>query len=185
MTNVTQLLMRIESGDEKAASELFPLVYKELRRLANWQMAGEKPGQTLQATALVHEAYIQLVGAQNPINYSDSKEFFSAAAQAMRHILVDVARQKLAEKRGGELARQDVNLSRIQVDRPAELLGVHDALDALAQHEPKAAQVVSLHYFGGFSLAEIAGILGVSRATVNRWWTYAKMWLRTNIQNSE
>ena len=185
MTDVTQLLMRIESGDAKAASELFPIVYKELRRLANWHMAGEKPGQTLQATALVHEAYIQLVGAQNPCNYSDRKDFFSAAAQAMRHILVDVARQKMAVKRGGELIRQDIELSGIQIDRPAELLGVHDALDALAQHDPQAAQVVSLHYFGGFSLAEIAEILGVSRATVNRWWTYAKIWLRTDIQDSQ
>ena len=103
----------------------------------------------------------------------------------MRHILVDVARQKMAIKRGGELIRQDIELSGIQIDRPAELLGVHDALDALADHDPQAAQVVSLHYFGGFSLAEIAEILGVSRATVNRWWTYAKIWLRTDIQDSQ
>ena len=117
MTNITQLLMRIESGDAKAASELFPIVYKELRRLANWQMANEKPGQTRQPTALVHEAYIQLVGAQTPNNYSGRKQFFSAASQAMRHILVNVARQKLAEKRGGELARKDVELSNIPIDR--------------------------------------------------------------------
>ena len=185
MTDVTQLLMRIESGDSKAAAELFPVVYNELRRLANWQMQGEKPGQTLQATALVQEAYVQLVGAQNPVNYACRKDFFSAAAEAMRHILVDVARQKMAQKRGGGLARQDLDLSGIQVEKPAELLEVHEALDALAEHNPKAALVVTLHYFGGFSLAEIAELLGVSRATVNRWWTYAKIWLRTSIEESE
>lgn len=185
MTDVSQLLIRIESGDAKAASELFPIVYKELRRLANWQMAGEKPGQTLEATALVHEVYVRLVGAQNAAGYSGRKGFFSAAAQAMRHILVDVARKKLAQKRGAEHSRLEVDLSGIQVSNPAELLVVHDALDALTEHDPQAAQVVSLHYFGGFSLAEIAEILGVSRATVNRWWTYAKVWLRTSIEEPQ
>lgn len=177
--------MRIESGDAKAASELFPMVYQELRRLANRQMAGEKLGQTLQATALVHEAYIQLVGAENQCNYSGRKGFFSAAAEAMRHILVDVARKKMTQKHGGEFSRQDLDLVGIQVEQPAELLIVHEALDALAEHDPQAAQVVSMHYFGGFSLADIAEILGVSRATVNRWWTYAKIWLRTSIEDSE
>ena len=184
MSDVTQLLQRIESGDSKAAAELFPLVYNELRRLANWQMAGEKPGQTLQATALVHEAFVKLVGSEHSCNYSGRTPFFNAAADAMRHILVDVARQKMAQKRGGGFARQDVDISGIQVDKPTELLKVNDALDALANHNPKAAQVVNLHYFGGFSLAEIAEILGVSRATVNRWWTYAKAWLRTAIEDS-
>lgn len=181
MTDVTQLLYRIESGDSQAANELFPLVYDELRRLANWQMANEKPGQTLQATALVHEAYVHLVGAENPARYTERKGFFSAASLAMRHILVDVARKKLAQKRGVALARADVDLSQIHIERADELLIVHEALDALAKHDKDAAMVVSLHYFGGFSLAEIAEIQGVSRATINRWWTYAKIWLRTEI----
>ncbi len=180
--DVTELLMRIESGDCKAACDLFPIVYGELRRLANLQMAGEKPGQTLQATALVHEAYVRLVGAQHPSDYSGRKGFISAATEAMRHILVDVARKKLAQKRGGGIASQDLDLDSIQVERPSELLVVHDALDALAEHDPQAAQVVKMHYFGGLSLAEIADILGVSRATVNRWWTYSKIWLRTSIE---
>ena len=132
MTDVTQLLMRIESGDSKAASDLFPIVYSELRRLANLQMAGEKPGQTLQATALVHEAYVQLVGAQQPCNYSGRKGFISAATEAMRHILVDVARKKLAQKRGGGLSCSDLDLDGIQVEEPSELLVVHDAIDALS-----------------------------------------------------
>lgn len=182
MSKVTQLLIRIESGDSKAASDLFPIVYGELRRLANLQMAGEKPGQTLQSTALVHEAYVRLVGAQHPCNYSGRKGFISAATEAMRHILVDIARKKMTQKRGGGIATQDLDLDGILVERPSELLDVHEALDALAEHDPQAAQVVKMHYFGGLSLAEIAEILGVSRATANRWWTYAKIWLRTSIE---
>jgi RNA polymerase sigma factor (TIGR02999 family) len=185
MSDVTQLLVRIESGDSKAASELFPLVYGELRRLAHWQMAGEKPGQTLQATALVHEAYVKLVGGNNPINYSGKKGFYSAASDAMRHILVDVARQKMAQKRGGDFSREDVELASIQVEKPAELLAIHEALDALTEHDAHAAEVVTMHYFGGFSMAEIAEIQGLSRATINRKWVYARIWLRANIADSE
>ena len=184
MSEVTQLLIRIESGDTNAATDLFPIVYSELRRLASHQMAGEKPGQTLQATALVHEAFVRLVGTKKPCNYSGRKGFISAAAEAMRHILVDVARSKLAQKRGGGISSQDLDLDGIQVERPSELLVVHDALDAFTEHDPRAAEVVKMHYFGGLSLAEIAEVLGVSRATVNRWWTYAKIWLRTSIEES-
>jgi RNA polymerase sigma factor (TIGR02999 family) len=185
MSDITQLLNQIDAGDSKAASELFPLVYSELRRLANWHMAGEKLGQTLQPTALVHEAFIRLVGARQPFSFSGQKGFISAAAEAMRHILVDVARKKMAQKRGGEIAREDVDLYRVAVAKPEELLIVHDAIDALAAHDSQSAQVVSFHYFGGFSLAEVAEILGVSRATVNRRWTYAKIWLRSSIENSK
>ncbi len=159
MADITQLLSQIEAGDSKAASELFPLVYNELRRLANWHMAGEKPGQTLQPTALVHEAFIRLVGAQQPCSYSGHKGFISAAAEAMRHILVDVARKKMAQKRGGDIARDDVDLCSITVKKPAELLVVHEALDALAEHDPQAAQVVALHYFGGFSRPKLQRFL--------------------------
>jgi RNA polymerase sigma factor (TIGR02999 family) len=185
MSDVTQLLVRIESGDSKAASDLFPLVYDELRRLANWQMSSEKPGQTLQATALVHEAYVKLVGSSNPVNYSGKKGFFSAASEAMRHILVDVARQKMAQKRGGDVARQDIELANVPIEKPSEMLAVHEALNALTQHDSQAADVVVMHYFGGFSIAEIAELQGVSRATLNRKWTYARIWLRDYIVNAD
>lgn len=185
MSDVTQLLARIESGDSNAASDLFPLVYSELRRLANWQMANERPGQTLQATALVHEAYVKLVGSSNPVNYSGRKGFFSAASEAMRHILVDIARQKMAQKRGGDFVRQDLELAAVEIENPPELLAVHDALEALTRHDPQAAEVVIMHYFGGFSIAEIAELHGVSRATTNRKWTYARIWLRANIADAE
>lgn len=185
MSDVTEMLALIESGDSKAAIELFPLVYGELRRLANWQIANEKPGQTLQATALVHEAYVKLVGAGNAVNYSGKKGFLSAASEAMRYILVDVARQKMAQKRGGDFSRQDIDLATVEVEKPAELLAVNEALDALTQHDPKAAEVVIMHYFGGFSIAEIAELQGVSRATINRKWIYARIWLRASIAEAE
>ena len=185
MSDVTQLLVRIESGDSKAASELFPLVYNELRRLASWHMANEKRGQTLQATALVHEAFLRLVGGDTPILYSGRKGFFSAAAEAMRHILVDVARRKLAQKRGGNVAREDIELESVEIDKPDELLAIHDALDAFSAHDSDTAEIVVMHYFGGFSLAEIAEIKGISRATANRKWTYARIWLRANLHEAE
>lgn len=185
MSDVTQLLVRIESGDSKAASELFPLVYGELRRLADWHMGSEKSGQTLQATALVHEAYVKLVGRNNPVTYSGKKGFISAASEAVRQILVDVARQKMATKRGGDFSRQEFEHVAIAVEKPAELLAVHDALEALTQHDPQAAEIVVMHYFAGFSIAEIGELQGVSRATINRKWTYARIWLRANIIDSE
>lgn len=179
---VTQLLNRIEAGDGQAAAELFPLVYDELRRLAKRQLAGEKAGQTLQATALVHEAFVRMVGAGQQNAFSCRSHFFSAAAQAMRHILVDAARGKLAIKRGGKLEREAIDIDQVHCERPHEILAVHEALDALASIDPQSAEVVKLHYFGGFSLDEIADVLGVSRSTTNRWWRYARAWLRTEIE---
>jgi len=179
---VTQLLNRIEAGDGAAATKLFPLVYDELRRLAKRQLASEKRGQTLQATALVHEAFVRMVGASQQNAFSCRSHFFSAAAQAMRHILVDAARRKLAIKRGGELEREAIDVDQVHCERPDEILAVHEALDALATIDPQSAEVVKLHYFGGFSLDEIADVLGVSRTTVNRWWRYARAWLRTEIE---
>ena len=180
--DITQILDRIESGDPTASSELFPLVYDELRRLAKRQLAGEKRGQTLQATALVHEAFVRMVGASKQNAFSCRSHFFSAAAQAMRRILVDAARRKLAIKRGGELEREAIDVDQVHCERPDEILAVHEALDALASIDPQSAEVVRLHYFGGFSLDEIADVLGVSRTTINRWWRYARAWLRTEIE---
>jgi len=184
MVDVTQLLARIETGDSQAANELFPLIYDELRRMANWQLASQKPGQTLQPTALVNEAYIRLAGPNPCRKFSSREGFFAAASQAMRHILVDIARRKLAIKRGGDHSRADIDLDNVEVHRPAEILSVHEALSALEVHDPKAAQIVKLHYFSGLSLAEIAEIQNVSRATVHRYWVYAKTWLRAAIEDA-
>ena len=180
-TQVTQLLERMDAGDREAAIELFPLVYDELRRMAKWKLADEKAGHTLQPTALVNEAYVRLVGKNLDLKFESRKGFFVAAAEAMRHILVDSARRKLALKRGGKIEREHTDLDRILVHRPSEILDVHEALEALAKHDPQSAQLVKLHYFGGYSLNEIADLLDVSRSTANRWWIYAKAWLKTNI----
>lgn len=184
MVDVTQLLARIEAGDSQAANKLFPLIYDELRRMANWQLASQKPGQTLQPTALVNEAYVRLVGPNPCKEFSSRESFFSAASQAMRHILVDIARRKLATKRGGGRTREDIDLDNVEVRRPAEILSVHEALSALEVHDPKAAEMVKLHYFSGLSLAEIAEIQNISRATANRYWVYAKTWLRAAIEDA-
>jgi len=184
---ITQLLDRLDRGDGEAAIELFPLVYVELRRLAKWKLGDERPGHTLQPTALVNEAYVRLVGKNLDLKFDSRKGFFVAAAEAMRHILVDSARRKLALKRGGKIERELTDLDRILVHRPREILDVHEALEALAEHDPLSAQLVKLHYFGGYSLNEIGELMDISRATANRWWVYARAWLKTNIstQNSD
>jgi RNA polymerase sigma factor (TIGR02999 family) len=178
---VTNLLERIESGDGAAAAELFPLVYDELRRLAKWKLADEKAGNTLQPTALVNEVYLRLVGNHQQLKYESTKGFFVAAAEAMRHILVDAARRKLAQKRGGSAKRENLDLDCFHVERPTEILVVHDALDALAAQDQACAELVKLHYFGGYSMTESAEILNISRSTANRWWTYAKAFLKSQL----
>lgn len=183
MSDITNLLDRLESGDGHAAVDLFPLVYEELRRLAKWKLADEKAGNTLQPTALVNEVYLRLVGAKRNLTFESRSGFFSAAAEAMRHILVDAARRKLAVKRGGDLEREYVEIDRILVHRPSEILDVHQALEALAEHDPQSAEVVKLHYFGGYSFAEIADLLNVSRSAANRSWVYARAWLKTIIES--
>jgi RNA polymerase sigma factor (TIGR02999 family) len=183
MSDITNLLDRLESGDGHAAVELFPLVYDELRRLAKWKLADEKAGNTLQPTALVNEVYLRLVGAKRNLTFESRSGFFSAAAEAMRHILVDAARRKLALKRGGDLKREYVEIDRILVHRPNEILSVHQALEALTEHDPCSAEVVKLHYFGGYSFAEIADLLNLSRSAANRSWVYARAWLKTNIES--
>ncbi len=180
-SDVTSILKRIQQGDGVAVAELFPLVYDELRRLAKWKLADEKAGHTLQPTALVNEVYLRLVGNHQQLKYESTKGFFVAASEAMRHILVDAARRKLAQKRGGAVGREDLHLDHIHIERPAEILAVHDALDALAEQDPQCAEIVKLHYFGGYSLAEAADFLNISRSTANRWWTYSKAFLKTQL----
>jgi len=185
MSEVTQMLNAIEAGDPKAAEELLPLVYEELRKLAAVKMAQEKPGQTLQATALVHEAWLRLVGSEEQQAWNSRGHFFAAAAEAMRRILVDRARQKARVRHGGGLERVDlehVNLA--TEDSDDTVLAMHDALDALARESPQKAEIVKLHYFTGLEFPEIARALGISLATVERHWAYARSWLYREIKKN-
>jgi|SRR6516165_262682 RNA polymerase sigma factor (TIGR02999 family) len=182
MSDVTRILSAIEQGDAHAADQLLPLVYDELRKLAAAKLAQEKPGQTLDPTALVHEAYVRLVDVDQARTWNSRSHFFAAAAEAMRHILVDNARRKKRTKRGG--GRQRVELDEF-VPAPSpdadELLAVDEALTRLAQHDGQAAAVVKLRYFGGLSVEEAAQNLGISRATAYRHWTFARAWLLDDI----
>jgi RNA polymerase sigma factor (TIGR02999 family) len=184
MTDVTRILSAIEHGDRQAAEQLLPLVYDELRRLAAQQLAQEKPGQTLQPTALVHEAYLRLVAsgeAAAPCEPSwDSRgHFFAAAAEAMRRILVERARRKKRRKYGGDRRRVDLEAHDPPIEPPAdEVLALDEALTRLAREDPAAAQVVQLHFFAGLSIEQTAEALGVARATAYRQWAYARAWLR-------
>ena len=181
-SDVTQLLEAIDHGDRKAADELLPLVYEELRRLAAYKMANEKPGQTLQATALVHEAWLRLSGSTDQ-QWRGRSHFFAAAAEAMRRILIEKARRKAAQKRGEGIKLEELNECRIELRAPAdEILAVNDALEQLALDEPVTAQVVNLKYFIGMTLPEIAGALEVSLSTVERHWSFARAWLRTAVR---
>ena len=181
MSDVTRILAQIESGD--ASEKLLPLVYHELRRLAAQKLAGEKVGLTLQATALVHEAYLRLVDSEHQQRWNSQGHFFAAAAEAMRRILVENARRKGRQKRGGGGRRVSLNEATITASVPDdELLAVDEALDNLAKEDPSAAQVVKLRYFAGLSIEEAAQGLGISRAQAYRHWTYAKAWLRCELQ---
>jgi len=182
MSDVTRILSRIESGDPQAAEQLLPLVYDELRRLAAEKMAQEKPGQTLQATALVHEAYIRLVDVKEAPHWDSRGHFYVAAAEAMRRILVDNARRKRSSKQGGDLKRVDLDEAcSLNEKSPAELLAVNEALDSLALEDPIKAELVKLRCFAGFSHQEAAEALGISRATADRYWAYAKVHLYCEI----
>jgi RNA polymerase sigma factor (TIGR02999 family) len=178
MADVTQILQDIDHGDRHAAEQLLPLVYDELRRLAAQKLAQEKPGQTLQATALVHEAYLRLVDVEKAQHWNGRGLFFAAAAEAMRRILVENARRKASLKRGGEFARQPLDDADVPLQRPPEeLLAVHDALDKLAETDRRAAELVKLRYFAGFTLDEAAEALGISPRTADSVWAYARAWL--------
>ena len=183
MADVTQILSEIEQGDQSAAEQLLPLVYNELRQLAAAKLAHEKPGQTLQPTALVHEAYLRLVDQKAPFLWNSRRHFFAAAAEAMRRILVDRARERLTLKRGGGWKSADIEADEVAKEPPPEeVIAVHDALDALKAEDPLAADIVQLHYFSGFSIEEAATLLSMSRATAYRLWTYARASLRALIE---
>jgi RNA polymerase sigma factor (TIGR02999 family) len=185
MNDVTRILSAIERGDPRAGGELLPLVYGELRRLAKQRLAREKPGQTLQATALVHEAYLRLVGDDASGGWNSRGHFFAAAAEAMRRILVDNARRKRAAKRGGRLGRQALDDIDIAAPAPSEdLLALDEALAKLEANDPVKAQLVKLRYFAGLSEEDAARALGVSRATVQRHWRYAKAWLLDELRGA-
>src|SRR5262245_53877154 len=174
MSDVTRILSAIEQGDVSAAAQLLPLVYDELRQLAAQRLAHEKPGQTLQATALVHEAYLRLVDVDRVQHWDSRAHFFAAAAEAMRRILVDNARRHHAQKRGGGLERVDLpELAQPATDDPVDLLALDEALKRLEELYPRKAQVVKLRFFAGCSLEETAHLLGISRATVQRSWAFA------------
>jgi RNA polymerase sigma factor (TIGR02999 family) len=178
MTAVTKVLAAIAQGDPRAAEQLLPLVYDELRRLAAQKLADEKPGQTLQATALVHEAYLRLLGDEHAHNWNSRGHFFSAAAEAMRRILVDNARRKRRPKHGGHRKRLPLDAVVLPVDdRLNDLLDLDEALNALATLEPLKAELVKLRYFAGLSVDETAACLGISPATAKRYWAVARAWL--------
>jgi len=178
MSDVTHILSAIEQGDPSAAEQLLPLVYEELRKLAAQKLAQEKPGQTLQATALVHEAYLRLVDTEQAQHWNGRTHFFRAAAEAMRRILVDCARRKHSQKRGGAWRQVDLEgVAEVVVDPSDDLVAVHETLELLAHHDPLKAELVKLRYFAGLSVEEAADLLGISRATADRYWRYAKTWL--------
>jgi len=189
MAEVTHILSAFEQGDARAAERLLPLVYDELRRLAAQKLAQEKPGQTLQATALVHEAYLRLVGGQAPAGsrqppkpWESRGHFFAAAAEAMRRILVENARRKRSSKHGGGLVRHD--LDDVQLAAPeldVDLLALDDALDRLAQKDAMKAELVKLRHFAALTIDEAALALGISATTANRYWAYARAWLHQEI----
>jgi RNA polymerase sigma factor (TIGR02999 family) len=179
MSDVTQILSRIDAGDPSASEALLPLVYEELRKLAAARLANESPGQTLQTTALVHEAYLRLVSGERVPEWEGRRHFFGAAAEAMRRILVEQARRKQSIKHGGKLRRIDLDdQSFVDDERHRdELLALDEALTELARHDPRAAQVVNLRYFAGMSLNDIADVMQIGRRTADRLWALAKAWL--------
>jgi RNA polymerase sigma factor (TIGR02999 family) len=186
MTDVTQILSQIESGDPTAAENLLPLIYDELRKIAAAKLAHEKPGQTLQATALVHDAYIRLVDVEKAQHWDSRRHFFAAAAEAMRRILVESARRKARVKHGGGHNRVDLDEVATFAGGPGdELVALDDALARLAALEPEKAELVKLRYFGGFSLDEAADLLQISRTTAKRYWAYARAWLLAELADDD
>jgi RNA polymerase sigma factor (TIGR02999 family) len=183
MDAITQVLNAIEQGDASAAEQLLPLVYDELRKLAAAKLAQEKPGQTLQATALVHEAYIRLVDVEKAQHWNSRGHFFAAAAEAMRRILVDQARRKLSLRRGGGLQHKPIEDQEIEAPVPSlDVLAVHEALGRFQAIDATAAEVVKLRYFAGMTIPEAAEALGISASTADRSWAYARAWLHTALK---
>jgi RNA polymerase sigma factor (TIGR02999 family) len=179
MPDVTQILSRIEAGDPSATEQLLPLVYEELRKLAAAKLAQETPGQTLQATSLVHEAYIRLVDVEKAQHWNSRGHFFGAAAEAMRRILVDQARRKQSHKHGGQSRRVSLDSAEVSDTTPAdELLDIDDALTRLTAEDPDAARLIHLRYFAGLSIEDAAELVGISRSTAYEHWSYARVRLR-------
>jgi RNA polymerase sigma factor (TIGR02999 family) len=182
MSDVTRILSAIDQGDPRASAELLPLVYDELRRLATVRLAHEKPGQTLQPTALVHEAYLRLVGGENPQSWSGRGHFFIAAAESMRRILVETARRKQQLGRGGDRQRIPLDAAEVAADAPsADVLALDESLARLAEHDPAAARLVNLRYFAGMTMPQAAEALGIPLRTAERNWTYARTWLHRDM----
>src|SRR5215207_8798338 len=182
MADVTQLLDAAAAGDPKAAAELLPLVYDELRNLAAARLAEERPGQTLQATALVHEAYVRLVAGSDESRWDNRRHFFAAAAEAMRRILVDSARRKQARKHGGGRRRRDLDADALVAPEPdLDLLALDAALDRLAGQDPAKARLVELRYFAGLTGDQAAAVLGISPSAADRLWVYTRAWLRRDL----
>jgi RNA polymerase sigma factor (TIGR02999 family) len=185
MSDVTRILSAIEAGDPTAAAELLPLVYDELRKLAAQKLAEEKPGQTLQATALVHEAYLRLVDVEKAQQWNSRGHFFAAAAEAMRRVLIENARRKNRHKRGGELQRAGLDPAQLSyLSPPEDILAVDDALACLAGEDPQAAQLVKLRYYAGLSIEEAAEMVGLARSTAYEHWAFARAWLHRRLQGT-
>jgi RNA polymerase sigma factor (TIGR02999 family) len=186
MSDVTHLLNAVGQGDPHAASRLLPLLYQELRRLAGQKLAREAPGQTLDPTALVHEAYLRLVGKGPPRHWDGRGHFFAAAAEAMRRILVETSRRKRGPKHGGGRRRVDVDPDHLSTEEgPVDLLALDDALTRLAQEAPARAGLVKLRFFAGLTMPEAAAVLGISLATAERHWAYARTWLYAELSDPE
>src|SRR5262245_38493950 len=185
MNEVTQILSQIESGDPSAAEQLLPLVYEELRKLAAAKLAREKPGQTLQATALVHDAYIRLVDTKSAQHWNSRGHFFAAAAEAMRRILVETYRRKQSQKHGGDLHRLALTEANFGVsDSDFDILALNDAMERLAAQDPSAARLAELRIFAGLSVDEAAKAIGLPHTTAYRQWTYAQAWLRAALDDA-
>jgi RNA polymerase sigma factor (TIGR02999 family) len=182
MNEVTRILSGIEAGDPHAAEQLLPLVYDELRKLAAQKLAQEKPGQTLESTALVHEAYVRLVDTDKVPHWNSRGHFFASAAEAMRRILVETARRKKTDKHGGARERIHVEIADLPVpQRDDKLLRLDEALAQLELHKPLEAKLVKLRFFAGLTIAETAAALEISTATADRYWTYARAWLQREM----
>jgi RNA polymerase sigma factor (TIGR02999 family) len=182
MSEVTKIIHAIEAGDPHAAAELLPLVYDELRKIAAQRLAQEKRGQTLEPTALVHEAYLRLVGDGQEQDWDHRGHFFAAAAEAMRRILVDVARRKQAVRHGGGRRRVDLQDYQQITQSPEDVLALDEALSRFASEEPAKAELVKLRFFGGLTTPEAAAVLGISVASAERWWAFARTWLYSELQ---
>jgi RNA polymerase sigma factor (TIGR02999 family) len=182
MSEVTRILTAIDQGDPSAAEQLLPLVYNELRKLAATKLAQEKPGQTLQATALVHEAYLRLVDVDQTARFNSRGHFFAAAAEAMRRILIEQARHKKSAKAGGQAQRVDLHEAHWATSRPIDdLLALDEALDKLAAFDRRKAELVKLRYFAGLTIRQAAEALGIAESTADADWAYAKSWLRVEL----